>query len=237
MSGEWPAGSKIPTERELCARYEVSRSVVREAISALVCLGILRTRQGGGVFVCVERDSTWIEALMPVLPASPRMLAELMTLRKVIEPLAAGIAATRADPQSLVALRAAHDAMTRSSSVAERISTGLAFHHAIARASGNELLTRLVTNFIDLFAASHRITLESETGKHEGLVDHADILHAITTGDAELAQREMLIHLFKTERLLPAIDTVITNATARSPAIQSPASTTESTTSLEDDHA
>jgi GntR family transcriptional repressor for pyruvate dehydrogenase complex len=220
MSGEWPAGSKIPTERQLCERFEVSRSVVREAISALVCLGILRTRQGGGVFVCVERDSSWIEALVPVLPAGPRMLAELMTLRKAIEPVAAGLAATRADQQALTAIRAAHDAMTRSNSVSERISAGLAFHHAIARGSGNDLLTRLLTNLIDLFAASHRITLESETGKHEGLVDHAGILHAITSGDAELAQREMLIHLLKTERLLPAIDAAATNAIAPLPAIQ-----------------
>jgi DNA-binding FadR family transcriptional regulator len=221
MAGEWPAGSKIPTERELSEHYDVSRGVVREAISALVCLGVLRTRQGGGVFVCMERDASWVQSWMPVLPAGPRMLAELMTLRKAIEPLAAGMAAERADPKALAAMREAHDAMTRATSTAGRLAAGLAFHHAIARGTGNDLLIRLLTHFVDLYAASHRITLESETGKHEGLVDHADILGAILAGDVELAQREMLIHLLKTERLLNEIDETHTgtNVTAFAPAI------------------
>src|SRR5690606_30743330 len=81
MSGQWPAGSRIPTERELCEQYDVSRSVVREAVSVLVCFGVLRTRQGGGVFVCHEQDESWVDLLTPILPASPRMLEELMVLR------------------------------------------------------------------------------------------------------------------------------------------------------------
>ncbi len=207
VSGEWAPGSKLPPERNLCETFGVSRSVVREGISALVCLGILRTRQGGGVYVCSERDASFVDALTFVLPAGRRTISELMTVRKALEPLAAAIATRRSDPQSLATIEKTVQAMQQAATLGERVTAGVAFHHAIARATGNDVLIQLITGLIDLFVASHRVTLRTETGKLEGILDHEGILAAMRTGNPDIAHHEMLLHLENTEELLNEIAT------------------------------
>lgn len=205
VSGEWRPGTKLPPERHLCEAFGVSRSVVREAISALVCLGILRTRQGGGVYVCNERDASFVDALTFVLPAGRKTLSELMTVRKALEPVATSMATRRQDPDSFAAIEKTVLAMQQADNLGERITAGVAFHHAIARATGNDVLIQLITGLIDLFVASHRVTLGTETGKLEGILDHEDILAAMKGGNPDVAQHEMLLHLEHTEDLLDKI--------------------------------
>lgn len=205
VSGEWGPGTKLPPERHLCETFGVSRSVVREAISALVCFGILRTRQGGGVYVCSERDPSFVDALTFVLPAGRKTLSELMTVRKALEPVATSIATRRKDPESFAAIEKTVLAMQHADNLGERITAGVAFHHAIARATGNDVLIQLITGLIDLFVASHRVTLRTETGKLEGILDHEDILAAMKGGNPDVAQHEMLVHLEHTEDLLNKI--------------------------------
>jgi len=205
VSGEWAPGSKLPPERNLCETFGVSRSVVREAISALVCLGILRTRQGGGVYVCSERDASFIDALTFVLPAGRRTISELMTVRKALEPLAAAIATRRRDPDKFAAIEKTVTAMQQAQSLGDRVTAGVAFHHAIARATDNDVLIHLITGLIDLFVASHKVTLRTDVGKLEGVLDHEGILAAMRSGNPDVAHHEMLLHLENTEDLLNEI--------------------------------
>lgn len=178
---------------------------MREAISALVCFGILRTRQGGGVYVCSERDASFVDALAFVLPAGRKTISELMTVRKALEPLAVSIATRQRDPERLAAIEKTVLAMQRAEDLGERVTAGVDFHHAIARATGNDVLIQLITGLIDLFVASHRVTLRTETGKLEGILDHADILDAMKGGNPDVAHHEMLVHLEHTEDLLNKI--------------------------------
>ena len=207
-AGMWKPGSKLPTERDLSTTFGVSRSVIREAVSMLVAFGILRARQGGGVFVCETLDESVFESLAFVLPASPRTLQELMDVRKVLEVRAAELAATSATAEDLEVLRIAVEGIRRAPTVAEKIRTGMNFHNAVACASHNHLLTRLLHSLMDLFVASHRVTLQSAEARATAVEDHEAIYRAIERRVARAAGRAMKAHLDLTQRQLDALLTV-----------------------------
>ena len=204
-AGTWKPGSKLPPERELAADFSVSRSVIREAVSILTAFGILRARQGGGVYVCETIDDSLFESLAILLPANPQTLRELMVVRKALEVKAAELAALAATPADLADIRTAAEGIRKAPTVADKIQTGLEFHHAVARASHNQLLARLLTSLIDLFVASHRVTLQSREAQRTAVHDHSEIYRAIRSRDPNRACRAMGAHLALTEEQLDAL--------------------------------
>jgi GntR family transcriptional repressor for pyruvate dehydrogenase complex len=204
-AGTWPPGSKLPPERELSVQFGVSRSVIREAVSILIAFGILHARQGGGVYVCETLDESVFESLAFLVPASPQTLRELMDVRKALEVRAAELAARAATETDLEDLRRATDGIRQAPTVSQKISTGLEFHHIIARASHNQLLIRLLHSLVDLFVASHRVTLQSEEAQATAVLDHDAIYQAIRSRAPARARRTMKAHLDLTERQLHAL--------------------------------
>jgi DNA-binding FadR family transcriptional regulator len=105
--GQWPVGTKLPGETTLAALLGVGRSTVREALRALAGAGMVRTRQGAGVFVIADRPvQDW--------PARLRRaaLSDVYEVRVLLEVQAARIAAARRTPEDVAALRAALAART-----------------------------------------------------------------------------------------------------------------------------
>lgn len=90
-SGRWPVGSRIPSEHELVAILGISRNTVREAVRALVHLGLLEARAGDGTYVRVASE---MEAVL-LRRAATAHLSEVFELRAVLEEHAAGLAAQR----------------------------------------------------------------------------------------------------------------------------------------------
>jgi DNA-binding FadR family transcriptional regulator len=100
--GQWPVGTKLPGETTLATLLGVGRSTVREALRALAGAGMVRTRQGAGVFVIAERPvQDW--------PARLRRaaLADVYEVRVMLEVQAARLAAVRRTPEDVAALRTA----------------------------------------------------------------------------------------------------------------------------------
>jgi GntR family transcriptional repressor for pyruvate dehydrogenase complex len=205
IAGTWKPGSKLPPERELTVYFGVSRSVIREAISILMAFGLLRSRQGGGVYVCETIDDSIFESLAFILPANPHTLRELMTVRKALEGKAAELAAQAATQTDLEDIETAAKGIRTAPTIPGKIQTGLEFHHAVARASHNHLLARLVTSLSDLFVASHRVTLQSREAQLTAVQDHREISRAIQNRDPGRARRTMEEHLDLTEKQLGSL--------------------------------
>ena len=103
-AGEYAPGARLPSEKELAERFEVSRMVVREAMSRLKSDELIDTRQGLGAFVAAE-PGRGLFRLQPD-PAVVKDLHDIFQLRVAVEGAAAGLAAVRANRTELAAMRA-----------------------------------------------------------------------------------------------------------------------------------
>ncbi|MER6680051.1 FadR/GntR family transcriptional regulator [Streptomyces olivaceoviridis] len=174
-SGGWPVGTRIPPEQTLIEELGVGRSTLREAIGALVHLGLLEPRAGDGTYV---RSASELQSVM-VRRASSAQRDKVLELRTVLEEYASGAAALRRSEEQLRELRellADADAASAGEDTAAATSVDALFHRAVVRASGNDLLmevydylgTALTTSLGGLpWDAAHA---EEHAGLHRRLV-------------------------------------------------------------------
>ncbi|MEU5220523.1 FCD domain-containing protein [Streptomyces sp. NPDC020807] len=193
-SGEWPVGSRIPTEPELVEQLGVARNTVREAVRALAHNGLLDIRQGSGTYVVATSELAGVMHRR-FADADPRHVAEL---RSTLESAAARFAAERRserDLRQLDALLARREEAWESGEAEKFVTADAAFHHAVVAASGNEVLTELYADLGDLL----REWLRGDVGQDlrpENHMDHARLVAAIRAGDAERAGAEAAVYPF-----------------------------------------
>jgi GntR family transcriptional repressor for pyruvate dehydrogenase complex len=207
-AGALAPGDRLPTEPELCARFEVSRTVVREAVAQLKAEQLVDSVQGAGVYVTRRAPGEGVLRLRGSAGAGLADTArEMLEFRAGLETQAARLAARRRDDADLAAMRAALDRLDG----AERAgATGsdddLAFHMAIARASGNAFIVQT----LEFLSASLRHAIEQGRGAsarrgtsiEAAQREHRQVLDAIVAGDAPRAARAMAGHLAAGERRL-----------------------------------
>jgi len=192
-SGEFPIGSRLPTERELAERFEVSRPTIREAIIALEAKGKVESRAGSGVYVRKHRSI--IENFTDGVSAF-----ELLEARVLLEGEAAAMAAKMISNEELRELKQALEVIKRegveddSASGADR-----QFHSIIAKATHNQILTRVIALLWDLqenldhINRAHRSVCANED-REVRIADHINIFDAITYNDANAARNAMRSH-------------------------------------------
>jgi GntR family transcriptional repressor for pyruvate dehydrogenase complex len=135
--GQLPAGARLPTEQAMMAAMGVSRTVVREAISALRARGLVLTRQGAGAFVNAD-PSQQPYAIDPEGLGSLGSVIEILELRTAVEMEAAAIASERATAAHLKAIAKASATFTRAIENGDRaVKEDFDFHFAIAIATQN----------------------------------------------------------------------------------------------------
>ena len=107
MSGEFAAGSKLPNEQDLAQRLGLSRNSLREAVRALTLIGVLEPRVGDGTYVTSLEPELLLTGMGFVsdLLTGPTLL-ELHQVRRILEPVATEMAATRLDEDDFAALEA-----------------------------------------------------------------------------------------------------------------------------------
>ncbi|MFJ6250704.1 MULTISPECIES: FadR/GntR family transcriptional regulator [unclassified Streptomyces] len=187
-SGEWPVGSRIPTEPELVEQLGVARNTVREAVRALAHNGLLDIRQGSGTYVAATSELAGVMHRR-FAGSDPRHVAEL---RSTLESAAARFAAerrTERDLKQLDALLVRREEAWGTGDAERFVTADAAFHHAVVAASGNEVLTELYADLGDLL----RQWLRDDVGRElrpENHMDHARLVDAIRDGDAERAGAE-----------------------------------------------
>ncbi|MEA2321067.1 MAG: GntR family transcriptional regulator, transcriptional repressor for pyruvate dehydrogenase complex [Solirubrobacteraceae bacterium] len=149
--GLYRPGDLLPRERDLAARLEVSRDVIREAIEVLRREGILSSRRGraGGTVVRSLENVTRVQAgLQGGMRANLRSLLEF---RRIVEPAAALLCARHAGEEDLDALQALVDELAGAldAPVAVVLQTDVRFHVAVARVGRNDVLARAVRSTLD----------------------------------------------------------------------------------------
>lgn len=193
-SGRWVPGDKLPSESQLCAQLGTSRITVRSAIGRLTALGLARSQQGKGTFVCSPSMSETI----PILPIQNVDRLSIFEFRKIIESESAALAAIRATSAQVQAMEESVLLMEQDLSREEIARQDMAFHAMIAQASGNEIIRRVFQQMQETYIRSFEDNV-AHLG-NAGREYHRRILLDIQTRDMAAARQHMLEHLDDTMR-------------------------------------
>lgn len=198
----------LPGERSLAEKLGVSRSVVREATRRLEQQGMLEVQHGNGIKIVDRLHRPLNDSLSILIPDVALRLQQLNETRLSIEPDAAAYAAERATKTQLHALRRIHAELEQAPDNETAIQCDLAFHHAIADASGN-LIYRLILDSLAELGLSSRLRTIGRIGKQTAIAHHEAILVAIENRDPEAARAAMRIHILAAgqDMDLPALKT------------------------------
>lgn len=184
----------LPGERSLAEKLGVSRSVVREATKRLEQQGMLEIQHGNGIKIVDRLHRPLNDSLTLLIPGMADRLQQLNETRLSIEPDAAAFAAQRASKDHIRTLRQIHEGLEAATDNAAAIQCDLAFHHAIADASGN-LIYRLVLDSLGELGLASRLRTIGRAGKFTGIEHHEAILQAIENCDPEAAREAMRFHI------------------------------------------
>ena len=198
LNGVWPAGSKLPSENELCLKFGVSRVPIREAIKRLNAMGIAQTRQGEGSYVMMLTPGMFMNSLLPMLVLNRKSMMDILEYRRIVEPENAALAAQNADESDIASIAATIEEINRVGKPAlEFAIADMKFHLDIARATKNSLLFN-VSNVIRDVMVSYYRKINELMGVDRALKYHQLIFAAIRDRDAEAARRWMQEHIATT---------------------------------------
>jgi GntR family transcriptional repressor for pyruvate dehydrogenase complex len=197
-SGRLQPGERLPSEAQIAAAHGVSRSVVREAVHQVKSRGMVRARQGSGVFVSFQPRQRSL-AFDPQVLESIDAVVQVVELRRVLEGEMAALAARRATPAQLGGIRRALqaiDTVTRAGELG--LEEDLAFHRAIGEATGNPQFVRLLSFIEQYLIDAMRITKGNEARRPEWLAqvhdEHHAIYKAVAARNAAAARRAAIRH-------------------------------------------
>jgi DNA-binding FadR family transcriptional regulator len=213
--GTYAVGERLPPEMELARRLGVSRGVVRELLRSLEDRSAVSIRHGRGTWVRPVSewnvlDADVLAALMPFL-ANVSVLAHYVECRRILETEAAALAAKRASSDELSQMA---DAFARMSDLAAASqakpeanrhfhAADIAFHGAIYKASGNQVLPHVVEPIQRAMATLRpQLALHPEHRLRKTLPEHKAILAAIADHDPDRARIAMSTHLATVEDYL-----------------------------------
>lgn len=193
--GELKRGDKLPSERELCEKLEVSRSSVREALKALQMLGLIESKHGEGNFIKDNFEDSLIEPLSIVFLLLGSRSGDVLELRKVIEPETAALAAKNITNEQLIELKEIMNELNNTQDAETSASLDKKFHYKIAQASGNNLISTImfsISSLIENYIENSKVhTLNKDIVK----IQHEEIWRALEIKDGVAAARAVRNHL------------------------------------------
>ena len=200
-TGNLQPGSKLPTEAEIMVRFDVSRTVVREALSKLQASGMVETRHGIGTFVSQPDRSGNFKIAAQDFATVADVIA-VLELRISLETEAAGLAAQRRTDANLDAMRSALQGFLESiERDSDAVPPDFQFHVEVARATGNQHFADLMTYLGAMIIPRTRVNTprNAPEGRLSYLQrvnsEHESIFVAIRNRDAEAARAAMRTHL------------------------------------------
>jgi GntR family transcriptional regulator, transcriptional repressor for pyruvate dehydrogenase complex len=193
----WEAGERLPPEMELCEVLNVGRSTLREALKSLAFIGMVRMRPGDGTYVSDLSNRLLDRILAKGLLKTEKDLADVCETRMILETEGAAIAAERATQEHLAQLK---ELVGRGREILKTdrpafSSVDLDFHIAVANASRNRLLPRLLTDIRGILAEWITKSQELPGLRENAQEQHEGILRCIANRDPAGAREEMRTHL------------------------------------------
>ena len=197
VAGELAPGAVITLDA-VDSKYDVSRSVSREAVRVLSSMGLVASRRRVGVTV-LPRSSWHVfdpRLIRWRLDSEDRIaqLQSLGELRSGLEPVAAALAARRATPEQCGALSAAASDLVvhgRSGDLQAFLDADIAFHRILLEASGNEMLAAMGSVVAEVLSGRTHHHLMPDKPKPEAIDWHDQVARAVRSGDAVAARAAM----------------------------------------------
>lgn len=189
-------GDRLPSARVLAERFAVATPTIREALRQLQATGAIDIRHGSGMYVNAALDRVVIaNPNLPTLDAE--RLVELLDARLLVEPYLAGLAARHRSPATTAALRRSLDAAERhlAGDDTRLHEANMAFHRAVATASGHRILHEVLDSLLSVHAGEQREILQIFDDRSRDHEEHRSVLAAIEAGSEERANRLMRRHL------------------------------------------
>lgn len=193
-------GEKLPSERQLCERFGIGRSSVREALRILGSQGMIEVQMGRGSFVT---DFTAPSTESPIVfwnHNHETSFTSLLEVRLAIEPQVAALAAHRATEDHLEQLHSTLEQLREhiaADNFSGRIFADIAFHDCLFRASDNELYLSIYRGIEPMLFDIRRIGLRSGNRSTKVLDRHENIYQAVKSRDSDTASEAMWVHLLE----------------------------------------
>ena len=195
LSNRLKVGDRLPSERELGEQFGVSRTVIREAVRALVAKRVIEVRSGSGLRVAAVDADSVRESMSLFLRGGAIDFDKVNEVRSLLEVHIAGLAAERRTEDDLAGLSEIHDQMKREADdVLAAARDDLEFHRRIAQATRNELFLVLMDSIGTALIDIRRENLGSGSTPLT-LGQHEEILERITARDPAGARAAMAAHL------------------------------------------
>ena len=204
QDGSLEHGVKLPSERVLAEQLKVSRSSVREAIRTLELQGLVVSKHGSGTFVntqSLDAVTTLMTSSLGVgIDALEAQLRDIFEVRHLLEPQLAALAAQRATPEDVERLSSILVEQQRQIMEGETgVDADTEFHFALATATHNTALVKVVSAVEDVLRQSRDQTLQQPGRSQRSLDSHRDILDMVRAGDHMGARSAMEHHLTAVE--------------------------------------
>jgi DNA-binding FadR family transcriptional regulator len=193
--GELKSGDKLPSERDLCDKLEVSRASIREALKALQMLGLIEAKHGEGNFINENFENSLLEPLSIVFLLLGSKGGDVTELRKIIEPETAALAAKNITNEQLIELKGIMEELNDTLDAEVSASLDKSFHYKIAQASGNHLISTVmfsISSLIEKYIESSKV---HNLNKEMIRIHHEEIWRALETHNAAAAVAAVKKHL------------------------------------------
>ncbi|MEM8751931.1 MAG: FCD domain-containing protein, partial [Pseudomonadota bacterium] len=191
LQGVLRPGERLPAERELAARMEVSRPTVREALAELEERALITVRPGGGAFVAEVLGSAFSPPLIELFATQEAALFDYIEFRRDLEGLAAARAAERATTADRALIRSVFARMLEAHgerSFAKEAEIDTEFHMAVVEAAHNVVMLHMMRSLYELLRRGvfyNRSVIYAEQNSRDTLLDQHRAIHdAVIAGDA-----------------------------------------------------
>ncbi|MGN6575474.1 MAG: FadR/GntR family transcriptional regulator [Nocardioides sp.] len=204
--GRYAPGQFLPTERELMSHFDVGRNTVREAMQAMVSMGVISVRPGRGTEVLSMSPTSVLPPDVVSALMQSNTLQELYEFRLVLEPGIAAFAADRATEHDVEAMAQALEQYEYAMRNGDPVSPhDILFHRQVAAAAHNAIYLKMIDAVSDLLVSARRATDLIPTAVQSAAADHRAILEAIVDNDRDRASELMAAHVLSGTRALTAI--------------------------------
>lgn len=204
VSGDFKEGDHIPSERELCEQFGVSRASVREGLKILSLQGLI-SRTNAGTVITINFASILEETLALKILLNNYSYEDVMEARMFLERAMVSLAASRIETQDISIMSQKIELMIKAEREGDSekyVLADIAFHQQIAKASKSHVLVSLYNAIITLVFRAQKSVKEDSSVMKESLKFHEKILEALKNKNAEQAENEMQMHLTDVKKRL-----------------------------------
>lgn len=204
VSGDLKEGYRIPSERELCEQFGVSRASVREGLKILSLQGLL-SRTNAGTVITTNFASILEETLALNILLNDYSYGDVMEARMFLESTMVHLAASRIEPQDISIMSQQLELMAKAEREGNNddfVVADIAFHQQIAKASRSQVLASVYNAIITLVFRAQKSVKEDNSVMKVSIKFHGKILEALKNKNSEQAENEMKMHLLDVQKRL-----------------------------------